>query len=116
MVQRYRSRIDAALESFDLHVELTRPYDWELRSTPGESSADVAKRVSRAREHGAGTRFLSLASESEKLLNAALERKRVTASSINVAVRIASTIAILDDNAPEIRAPHVAEAIQYCPR
>ena len=132
VVERYRSRISGPLlDRIDLHVEVPAVGLTELRDTPGEPTAEVSARVAAARA-AQGERFgpdhpspvnaamgpQELATfaradgAGQKLLDTAFERLGLSARALHRILKVARTIADLAGSAP-IRAPHVAEAIQY---
>lgn len=100
----------------DIHVEAPAvPFRDLNRPVGGETSETVRARVVRAREHGRSrdSRVASsLPPEARRLLEAATERLGLTARSIDAALCVARTIADLDDS-DDLRAVHLAEAIQY---
>lgn len=132
LVERYRSRISGPLlDRIDLHVEVPAVSLRELKAEPGEPSADVASRVLRAREiqrrrfgeesstpinAAMGPESLRehcrLEDDARRLVDAAFERLRLSARALDRILKVARTIADLA-GADAIRAPHVAEAIQY---
>ncbi|KMK68612.1 YifB family Mg chelatase-like AAA ATPase [Puniceibacterium sp. IMCC21224] len=129
----YLGRISGPLmDRFDLRVEVP-PVAFSDLDLPasGDSSATVAARVSAARavqshrfEGHAGMRtnadatgrkldeIAQLDSESRDLLVRAAERLGLSARGYHRVLRVARTIADLD-NAPDIERPHVAEALSY---
>ena len=131
-VRRYRGRISGPLlDRIDLQVEVPALLPNEIRGgTPGESSAEVRRRVDRAHsrqlERFAGKRIVcnsqmgacdlrshcGLDSAGERLLDAAIERLHLSARAYGRILKIARTIADLDGR-DRILAPHVAESIQY---
>jgi magnesium chelatase family protein len=131
-IERYRARISGPLlDRIDLHVEVPAVGLAELRSAPGEPSAAVAARVAAARERqverlgpsAAAPVNAALGPEEvgrhatpdaagRRLLDAAFERLGLSARAIHRILKVARTIADLAGSA-EVRAPHVAEAIQY---
>ena len=111
-----------------LHVEVPAIGLPELRSRAGESSRDVAARVRAARE-----RQLARSGEptwnaflrpwalpkwcrpdpaGQRLLDVAFERLGLSVRAVGTVLRVARTIADLS-GCDDIRAPHLAEAIQY---
>lgn len=131
-VERYRSRVSGPLlDRIDLHVEVPAVSLAELRSPPGEGTADVAARVAAARDRqlarfgrdspapvNAAMDPAALECHAEpdesgrKLLDAAFERLGLSARAVHRVLKVARTIADLAGS-ERIRAPHVAEAIQY---
>ena len=131
-VQRYRSRISGPLmDRIDLHLEVPAvPYRDLSETRDGASSAEMSARVMKAREiqtrrfHGSGIHdnagmssrqikeFCPIDSESGLLLERAMDRFGLSARAHARILKISRTIADLE-GAPDIRAPHVAEAIQY---
>lgn len=126
-VAAYRGKISGPLlERIDIHVEVQRPPKESLRAdTPcGERSADVAKRVSRAREiqlarsgtcnarleGEALTALCRLDNDGLALVEQAMDRFGLSARSYYRVLRVARTIADLA-NADHILRPHVAEAL-----
>ena len=129
-VQRYRSRISGPLlDRLDIHLEVPPVSFAELESTQSEEdSASVRNRVACARKKqrirlGEGRtnsdmdmaelrHAASLDAEGRKLLRLAAERLELSARSYARILRVARTIADLDDN-PKVRLPHLQEALQY---
>ena len=131
-VERYRGRISGPLlDRIDLHVEVPAVGLAELRSPAGEPTAAVAARVAAARElqlrrlgrESAAPVNAALGPEAvglhaspdaagRRLLDAAFERLGLSARALHRILKVARTIADLAGSA-EVRAPHVAEAIQY---
>lgn len=132
MVERYRARISGPLlDRIDLHVEVPALELGELRAPPGEPTARVAERVREARERqvrrfpagcptpvnaALDTRGLTRHAEPDeagrRLLDAAFERLGLSARAVHRILKVARTIADLAGS-DVVRAPHVAEAIQY---
>ncbi len=131
-LERYRGRISGPLlDRFDLHVEVPRLSPAEVVAVPaGESSAVLRARVAaaraRQRERFARTRvgcnarmggrhlrrFCILNDAAAALLRDALERLHLSARAYDHVLRVARTIADLND-AAQMSTAHVAEAIQY---
>ena len=131
-VKKYHEKLSGPLlDRIDIIIEVPAlEYD-ELRiRKPAESSGDIKKRVDAARniqrQRFAGEsidcnarmeqkqlrEFCALSSECEALMKAAFEQMGLTARSYDRILRVARTIADMDDSA-EIAPNHLAEAIQY---
>jgi magnesium chelatase family protein len=135
-IRRYRARLSGPLvDRIDLHVVLPPVEVLQLTSTePGEPSAHVRARVSKAREAQLARRAegrvrarvnaalepaeLSLVSALDErgrgLLQGAVERLGLSARAYGKVLRIARTLADLE-GLDALRAPHVAEAIALRP-
>jgi magnesium chelatase family protein len=132
MIQRYRSRISGPLlDRIDIHIEVPAVKYRELtdRST-GEPSTAIRDRVNHARNtqlarfDGAsffcnaqmGARELhahcQVEASGERLLELAINRLGLSARAYTRILKVARTIADLDDGGP-IHAHHLSEAIQY---
>jgi magnesium chelatase family protein len=131
-VQRYRSKISGPLlDRMDIHLEVPSvPYRDLEASEPVAASQEILERVMRARSiqldrfQGKGihtnarmtTRQLkkhcAVDEASSRLLERAMERFGLSARAHARVLKIARTISDLEAS-PEIRAAHVAEAIQY---
>ncbi len=127
-IRRYRARVSGPLlDRIDLHVMVPRLSPEELRDdTPlGEPSATVRQRVvtARARQLERGninaaldTRALRtharLAAADQALLEQAIERLQLSARAMHRILRVARTIADLDDS-DTIQTAHLTEAIGY---
>ncbi len=126
-IQRYRQRISGPLlDRIDLQVEVPRIGHRELQAPPGEGSGSVRARVVAARErqqrrNGRINARLEnrdiaaccrLDTTDQALLEQAMERLRLSARSYHRILKVARTIADLDDS-DRIRTPHLTEAIQY---
>ncbi|RUL76051.1 YifB family Mg chelatase-like AAA ATPase [Dyella choica] len=130
-IQRYRSRISGPLlDRIDLCVEVPAVPLSELsaqRSTRDEDSATVRQRVMRARNHAlarAGQpnaeisnreleRDCALGPAERKWFDAALEKLGLSARAYHRTLRVARTIADLDNGAAALDKHHLAEALQY---
>ena len=132
--QDYQGRISGPLfDRIDLHVEVpaVRAVDLAL-PPPSEGSAEIAARVARARTRQA-ERFARLAPglrcnaeaegelltaiatpepEGQALLATAAERLRLSARGYHRVLRVARTLADLEEGGP-VRRVHVAEALSY---
>jgi magnesium chelatase family protein len=121
-IARYRGRVSGPLlDRFDLQVAVPRVSARVMRkATPGESSKAVQGRVEQARAHlassGRRTSLESLtrnvAHEALTLLELGVERLKMSARAYLKALRVAHTIAALDE-ANEVLPAHTAEALQY---
>jgi magnesium chelatase family protein len=125
-IQRYRARISGPLlDRIDLQVQMPR-IPWEqLHSAAAEDTATVRQRVTAARRHQQARGFLNaqlplnrldsvctLAAPQQLLLHKAATRFRLSPRSIHRIMRMARTIADLDQ-ATQIGARHLQEAISY---
>jgi magnesium chelatase family protein len=132
MIQRYRSRISGPLlDRIDIHIEVPAVRYRELvgRSS-GESSAAIRERVNTARrkqlDRFQGTSlycnaqmgarelqgFCQVDAAGERLLELAVNRLGLSARAYTRILKVARTIADLDDGA-SIQPEHLSEAIQY---
>ena len=133
-VQRYISKISGPmLDRIDIQIELPS-LSYDDISTPdprAESSADIRRRVTEARAFAARRmasrpdlfcnaqldaagihEFCQLAPDASSLLKAAYDRLGLSARGYDRILRVARTVADLAGS-ELIRAPHVAEAIQF---
>jgi magnesium chelatase family protein len=126
-VLRYQSRISGPLlDRIDLQIDVAAiAPDTLSAQAPGENSAAIAARVGVAWETQLvrqgksnarlGTREIEqvcrLDGPGEKLLKSAMLHMHWSARAYHRVLRVARTIADLD-GAAEVRAPHVAEAVQ----
>ena len=129
-VEQYRSRLSGPLlDRIDLHIEVPAVPQEVLVSIPsGESSEQVLQRVVLARDrqfgrNGVGVcnarldgalleRHAVLEAEGRALLLSAGQKLGFSARSHNRILKVARTIADLDEST-DITAAHLAEAIQY---
>jgi magnesium chelatase family protein len=129
-IARYRNRISGPLlDRIDMHVEVPRLAAAALTVTTansGESSRQVRARIERCRSlqqqrsgvlnsclQGAQLeRFCRLGEAEERLLLSAMERLRLSARAFHRILRLARTIADLDER-DEITRADVGEAIGY---
>jgi magnesium chelatase family protein len=128
MIARYQNRISGPLlDRIDIQIEVAALATEELaKLTAGESSTTIAQRVDaaarrqRARQ-GKYNNHLSPSEidlhcrpdeTSEQLLRTAMTRLHWSARAYHRVLKIARTIADLDQSA-QIAPQHVAEAIQY---
>jgi magnesium chelatase family protein len=140
MVSKYQKRLSGPLlDRIDIHVEVPRvEYEKLSDERLGEPSANVRTRVEAARERqrarfveqqGVGPRLVCNADmqpadvrvycpvdeAGKSLLKAAMAQLQLSARAYHRILKLARTIADLAGS-DEIRAPHLAEAIQYRPR
>ncbi len=133
MVQRYLNRISGPLlDRIDIHIEVV-PVDYEKMAgaAQAESSSAIRARVMRARDiqsaRFAGSegiycnsqmtsamirRHCHIDDTGGRLLRAAMEMRGLSARAYDRILKVARTIADLDDS-EEIRPDHLSEAINY---
>ena len=131
-VRAYLSRLSGPLlDRIDLHVPAPPIGFDEMNGPPGESSRVVAERVAAARERQLRPRRRRRASTlnsrlpaaavrrvarpgplGERLLREAMERAGVTARGLDRLLRVARTIADLDER-EEVRTQDIAEALHF---
>jgi len=131
-IQRYVSRISGPLlDRIDIHIEVPAVKYKELRGDQvGESSAEIAQRVVRARriqqERFTGEqiyanaqmppkmirKFCAISAEGERQLENAITRLGLSARAHDRILKVARTIADLH-GAADIQPVHLGEAIQY---
>ena len=131
-VKRYRSRISGPLmDRIDIKVEVPALEFAELtRREPGEPSAEIRRRVNDARQiqnrryeaetlvcnaqmgQEALRTYCRLEEGGTALMRQAYERMQLTARSYDRILRVARTIADLDQS-EDIQVNHLAEALQY---
>jgi magnesium chelatase family protein len=127
-VAAYRARLSGPLlDRIDMHVEVpAQPYRQLARTTGGESSATVRQRVeeARQRQRARGPRcnarlsgaeleaLVPLDSDGHTLLERAVDRLALSARAVSRIRRVARTIADLCGE-QQVRANHLAEALQY---
>lgn len=131
-IRRYLSKISGPLlDRFDIHVEVPPvPFEELRRKEQSESSADIKKRVDRARavqqerfKNSKTTcnakinaaefeRFCLIDKEAEQTLRQAFEALGLTARAYDRVLKVSRTIADLDQS-DMIRSDHVLEAVQY---
>ena len=131
-IQRYRSKISGPLmDRIDIHMEVPPVQFRDLKGTvKGRGSAEILKRVKKARAIQSkrfrrmkiysnahmNTRqirkFCLLDSDSDDILERAMEKFGLSARAHSRILKIARTIADLEGCA-DMKAAHVAEAIQY---
>ena len=134
-IAKYLSKISGPmLDRIDIHVELPRVSFDELRDSKpdGDTSEVIRERVNRAREIASARfaeagmkekcnaqltatsirKFCQMEDSAEKFLHDAFDRLAMSARAHDRIVRVARTIADLD-NSDIIKAKHIAEAIRY---
>lgn len=132
-MQRYLNKISGPLlDRIDLHIEVSPvPFEDLSAERKGERSLDIRKRVVAAREiqtkryeflpkihYNAqmGPKeidtYCRLDETSQKLIKTAMERLNLSARAYDRILRVARTIADLE-NLASINSNHIAEAIQY---
>lgn len=131
-ISRYQKRISGPLlDRIDIYVEVPRiEYEKLTDDTLGEASAAVQARVETARQiqqqRLQGTRFncnaemtpievkefCKVEPPAQSLLRTAMKQLHLTARAFHRVLKLARTIADLDD-AAIIKAHHLAEALQY---
>ena len=130
--KKYKDRISGPIiDRIDLHIEV-EPVDYEKLSSKGreETSAEIRKRVNKAREiqreRFKGTsvscnakmspkmtkEYCLLSEEASGLLKMSFDKLGLSARAYDKILRIARTIADLEES-ENIEFAHVAEAIQY---
>jgi magnesium chelatase family protein len=129
-IRRFRERISGLTDRLDLHVEVPAVSLNELRSGPGETTAQVVRRVAAAQavqldRFGPGaspafnaamtpqqvSAFCSLDAAGSGLLEVAFEKLGLSAASRHCILKVARTIADMAGS-DSIRTSHLAEAIQ----
>jgi magnesium chelatase family protein len=132
-MQRYLSKISGPLlDRIDIHIEVTPvPFEKLTDKRNGESSVEIRKRVTAAREiqtqrfelfdnihYNAQMsskqirEYCALDEASLQLLKTAMERLNLSARAFDRILKVARTIADLEA-APIVVSSHIAEAIQY---
>ena len=132
-MQRYLSKISGPLlDRIDIHIEVTPvPFEKLSEERKGESSVDIRKRVTKARElqterfkdfenihYNAQMsvkqirKFCKISEESKHLLKIAMEKLNLSARAYDRILKVSRTIADLA-NSDDIQSEHITEAIQY---
>jgi magnesium chelatase family protein len=132
-IQRYVSKISGPLlDRIDIHVEVAAlPYDQMTKAPVGDSSAEIAERVNRARSiqlerfREMPGRYCNAHMQSkelrifcrqekgaESLIETAIHRLGLSARAYDRILKVARTIADLD-GCELLKAEHLSEAIQY---
>jgi magnesium chelatase family protein len=130
--EAYRQRLSGPLmDRIDLQLTVPRLTRMELLGAePGEASASIRARVEAARDRQrarlAGTQWTcnaqvpgvalredgQVSAEAEELLASAVERFALSGRGFDRAIRVARTIADLEDS-PRVERGHVSEALGY---
>ena len=131
-IKKYINKISGPLlDRIDIHIEVQGvKYENLDSSIASESSADIRKRVNRARQiqisrykdYGLFSnseltpklieKYCKLEASSKKILEAAFEKLGLSARAYSRILKVARTIADLD-NSSNIEISHISEAIQY---
>ena len=132
-MQRYLSKISGPLlDRIDIHIEVTPvPFEKLSEERKGESSMDIRKRVTKARETQTERfkdfenihynaqmnvkqirKFCKISEESKNLLKIAMEKLNLSARAYDRILKVSRTIADLA-NSEDIQSEHITEAIQY---
>jgi magnesium chelatase family protein len=132
-MHRYLSKISGPLlDRIDIHIEVTPvPFDKLTETRKGESSIEIRKRVTSAREIQSKRffafesihynaqmstkqirEFCALDDNSLQLLKTAMERLNLSARAFDRILKVSRTIADLEDS-EIVNSNHIAEAIQY---
>ena len=130
-IQRYNRKISGPMEDrIDIFVDMPRlDFDKYMENSTAESSDEIRKRVIAARKrqskrfdgmsifsnsqlgHALLKEYVPLDAASRSLLSAAVEKMKLTARAIDRVLKVALTIADLEESRVEAR--HIAEALQY---
>ncbi len=131
-IQRYRTKVSGPLmDRIDIHMDVPAVEYRELSAKEqGKTSAEILENLNRAMEtqkerfrnlkihNNAGMtgrhirKFCEIDRESDKLLETAMEKLGLSARAHSRILKIARTIADVDGS-ENIKADHIAEAIQY---
>jgi len=132
-MQRYLSKVSGPLlDRIDIHIEVTPvPFDKLSDDRKGESSVDIRKRVTKARQiqtkrfedsdkvhYNAQMnvkqirKHCILDEASKQLLKTAMERLNLSARAYDRILKVSRTIADLEASV-EVKGSHISEAIQY---
>ena len=130
---RYLSKISGPLlDRIDIHIEVTPvPFEKLSDETKAESSVDIRKRVTAARELQVARfresvktnynaqmnvkqirKYCALDEASKELLKTAMERLNLSARAYDRILKVSRTIADLE-GAVIVTGAHISEAIQY---
>ncbi|PQJ75673.1 YifB family Mg chelatase-like AAA ATPase [Polaribacter gangjinensis] len=132
-MQRYLSKISGPLlDRIDIHIEVTPvPFEKLSDERKGESSVEIRKRVTAAREIQSERfketenlhynaqmnvkhirKYCELSEQSKQLIKTAMEKLNLSARAYDRILKVSRTIADLA-NSENINPEHIAEAIQY---
>ncbi len=132
-MQRYMGKISGPLlDRIDIHIEVTPvPFEKLSEERKGESSVDIRKRVTAARELQTNRfselenvhynaqmntkqirQYCKLDEASLQLLKSAMERLNLSARAYDRILKVSRTIADLEGT-NEVTGTHISEAIQY---
>lgn len=132
-MQRYLSKISGPLlDRIDIHIEVTPvPFEKLSDERKGESSVEIRKRVTAAREIQSERfkeienlhynaqmnvkhirKYCELNEQSKQLIKTAMEKLNLSARAYDRILKVSRTIADLA-NSENINPEHIAEAIQY---
>lgn len=132
-MQRYLSKISGPLlDRIDIHIEVTPvPFEKLSDDRKGETSVEIRKRVTTAREIQSERfkesdsvhynaqmstkqirQYCVLDETSKQLLKTAMERLNLSARAYDRILKVARTIADLED-VEQVNGNHISEAIQY---
>lgn len=132
MPARYLARVSGPLlDRLDIHIEVPAVnYDELTKTEKEESSAEIKKRVNKARRiqqqrfQGTGItcnakmtaemtrKFCNITSDASELLKTSFDSLGLSARAYDKVLRVARTIADLDDS-EQITREHIFEAVQY---
>jgi magnesium chelatase family protein len=130
-IQRYNRKISGPMEDrIDIFVDMPRlDFDKYMENSTTESSDEIRKRVIAARKrqseryegmsifsnsqlgHALLKEYVPLDTASRSLLSAAMDKMKLTARAIDRVLKVALTVADLEESKVEAR--HIAEALQY---
>ncbi|OYX28562.1 MAG: magnesium chelatase [Flavobacteriales bacterium 32-35-8] len=132
-MQRYLSKISGPLlDRIDIHIEVTPvPFEKLSEDRKGETSVEIRKRVTKAREIQTARfndsdavhynaqmntkqirKYCVLDEDSKQLLKTAMERLNLSARAYDRILKVARTIADLE-GVEDVNGSHISEAIQY---
>jgi magnesium chelatase family protein len=132
-MQRYLGKISGPLlDRIDIHIEVTPvPFEKLSDNRKGETSVEIRKRVTKAREVQSKRfadsesvhynaqmntkqirKYCVLDEDSKQLLKTAMERLNLSARAYDRILKVARSISDLE-GVKNIKGPHISEAIQY---